>query len=239
MLAAGIVGMLHFAIQVLQPYQGLKRGSASARTGLFRYPFSGSWFVAFTDAFTQREFAIVLTTVSVILSSFLTIVVSGLYTAIPTLSTEAMNVQEVDHFGHATSLSNQSPIQIELVTLGNLSYPRFTYETLAFPTLKAPADANGTVNLQVSALQGSMNCSAFPSEDIVAANNTFTWGEMKGNDIFYGAVKDPSGCLENLLVSNELAPEGTSSFTMYIDTTYRDGEPFLQMPTTGYFGYAW
>ena len=202
-VTTAIVSMQYFAIRVLNPYQALKRGSVPASTGLFRYPFSGARIPSML-ALKGPESAVVLAALSVFFASFLTIVVSGLYSPhrIPTL--ESMPVHQMDWFDHSTTLSNKSPLQTELVTLGNLSFPRFTHQTLAFPRLEVNKDQTGTVNLQIPALQGVMNCSMMPSEDIITVNNTWSYG--KWSDIALVVLRDPNQCLSQFNINPTGAP---------------------------------
>lgn len=255
---AAIVGKLHFAVQTLQPYGHLKRSPVPAATGLFRYPFSGSRSASIAETFKYREFAVVLTLISVFFSQFLTIVVSGLYTVHRIPTSESMAVAQTVWFRHNTTLLNNSPIHTESVTVGNLSFPRFTYEDLVLPTLTGPHDASGTLNLQIEGLRGSINCSIPPPGVVKSINNTYHDGAW--TDIVNVVVHDEDGCFKEWQTSvptqynNGIAvwpPKGFVSLNKYMDISYQPpgfglgeggkyqgGEYYwFSIPPTGYFGH--
>ena len=248
-LTAAMVGILHFATHVLQPYKALKQGSVPARIGLFKYPFAGPWASTFTGTFRDREYAVVASVASVFLASLLTIAISGLYTTEYVTATAAAVIHQRDWFAHNTTLNNTSPIQIEAVTIGNLSFPRFTYNEFVLPTLEDQTQATGKLNLQVPALRSFLNCSVFPHEDIVSVNNT--WYEGKWKDIVNVVVEDRTNCLQVFNAGGRFVPFNCTSPScgklrkgqVQIDMTtapYFDegySASFAHMPPTGYFGY--
>ena len=249
---ATVVGMLHFAVQILQPYRRLKCGPTPAGIGLFKCPFSGSSLSSVAEAFRDLDYAIILIVTSVFLSQYLTIVVSGLYTTHHFPTSRSMTIRQMDWFAHNTTLYNASPRQIESVTVDNLSFPRFTYEGLAFPTLKAPERTNGAMNVQVSALQGIMNCSVPTPGTVMPINNTFYHGEWK--DIANIIVRNRDGCFKQWQTSEPLQykngsykwpPKGFVEINRYMFISYQppgtdEGEWSLadfSIPPTGYFGH--
>lgn len=245
-LTAAIVGMLHFTLQTLQPYRLLKRGSATARNGMFKYLYS------ILEAVRDRDYATMLTTTAVFLGFFLTIAISGLYTAQHVAATGAMTVEQTDWFEHHTSLNNSSPLQIESVTVGNLSYPRFPLENLVFPSMDSTRHADGKINLQIPALRGIMNCSVFPSEDIVSINNTWFHG-AGWQDVLTILIEDKRNCLHQFM-TNELPNPNCNSLSCselpkrplveidiqelpYVTYDSNSRASHMGIPTTGCFGY--
>lgn len=267
-----IVGMQYFAIDSFFPYQRMMKGRVPAKAALFAHSHSVGRLLSFDVSFGRREFTMVLSTLAVLLASFLTIAVSGLFSPKSFPALQTITIEQSDWFDHSTQMVNKSPFQIELVTLANLSYPRFTYETLAFPTLVSHDNKlQGTVNINVPAVQGVMNCSLLPQEDILTVNNT--WYGGKWSDVALVALRD-RGCLSqfeivsmwpvckggpygggsygpgtpyNRFINGTTAPGGLCASqlnnsmmtTMYFDTLARDGEPNIDIPADGYFGYAW
>ena len=194
---AALFGMQTFATYTLQPFQRLKIGNASARSGLFTHPFTGGEILSLIEAFRDREFAVLVSTTAVLLASFLTIAVSGLFDQQLNTSFKSVRVQQTDWFDHNVTGINQAAMRIGLVTLGNLSYPRFTHDTLAFPKLnRINGPTTGKVNLRVPAIQGVMNCSLLPSEDVVTVNNT--WSDDGWTDQALVALRNNT-CLSKLV----------------------------------------
>lgn len=119
-----------------------------------------------------REWPVLATTILMLITPLLTIVTSGLYSAIQTPHSINVEFQRETIFtSNEDLLSTKNDGSLELaglILLDNLSYPRWTYEGLAFPELsvlddfknvsKSPSFSDSLVEVVVPALRPALSC---------------------------------------------------------------------------------
>lgn len=155
---AALVSMLHFNAAALQPYMLLRRNPSIAYRSITKN-YLGT--ASFAIAARQGHFGLVLAFVCSFAAGFLTIAVSGLYTAqfIPTKS--PISLSRIDAFQTQSSPGAQFALETELVVYTNLSYPQYTFDHLALAKPGGLPEAhgnNGSIVLRIPGLLGRLNC---------------------------------------------------------------------------------
>ncbi|SLM41505.1 hypothetical protein LPUS_12564 [Lasallia pustulata] len=134
-------------------------------------------------AIRSRYSAVCFTILATFMGSFLSILVSGLYTIVNVPFIQAMAVQQMDTFdfnqGSLYNDDNLAGTITSLIVHQNLSYPPWTYDNLVFPTVATPTlgdflDANSStagtqaasITVILPAVRASLNCSAVSSNAI-------------------------------------------------------------------------
>ncbi|KAJ5176875.1 uncharacterized protein N7482_002752 [Penicillium canariense] len=177
-------GSIDFNTRCLAPYSHLKRPTGAL--------FSQSMNVSFLDAlgftngfraFRSMHLAILTTTLSTGAAFFITIVVSGLYSVIEVPSHAQANFTRVGGFpdprtiaGVQLNLDEASEvagiITAEYILQYNFSYPRWTYEDLAFAEISMDDPSNQTigngsfVDIRVPALRSAPVCKLYTAVDL-------------------------------------------------------------------------
>ena len=187
MVGVGMLfSMVDFSIKVFQPYHALRKGTASAEGSMLEDQLGRVGVHALWHAFIKRQYAIFTTTLAILLASFLTIAVSGLYIAEGVPDKTSISFRQRSDFNSTLALKEfeqrgeiyqreEACDVTSLIMNANLSYPLWTHNELAFPELDLlPMDAsdnrkidpnrvNATlVNLKTSAVRGAINCSVVP-----------------------------------------------------------------------------
>jgi len=142
LLFAALVSSIDSTIRILAPYGTLAKGNAPARRSIL-VNFAGKITIpALMDSLKERHLGVFLSTIAAALASFLTIVVAGLCTRDSVPVTHQVTVQRADQFNltwnNSVASDNQAASIVSLIQHTNLSYPQWTFDELAFPTLKLP-----------------------------------------------------------------------------------------------------
>lgn len=156
MASVGLLfGRMDFNTRSLAPYAQLKR-----RTGAL---FKESMTVNYLDSLAstniicsmhERHFAVLVTTLAALVSSFLAIIASGLYSPIEVPHQMRVNFTQETTFYRGNSADadqNAGMVVTKDILRKNLTFPRWTYDELAFPELSMdmPLSSNETENLYV------------------------------------------------------------------------------------------
>ncbi|CAI7581658.1 unnamed protein product [Penicillium viridicatum] len=156
MASVGILfGRIDFNTRSLAPYAQLKRPTGA----LFKESMTVNYLDSLattniTRSIRERHFAVLVTTLAALVSSFLVIVASGLYSAIEAPHQISMNFTQETTF-HRGNPANGNQISGMVVAKEilqkNLTFPRWTYDELSFPELsiQVPLSTNETENLYV------------------------------------------------------------------------------------------
>lgn len=126
--------------KIFAPFSALKRISTFRQSLDVNYLRETSLEALWTS-FRRRHVAVFATTAAVVLSSYLTIVVSGVYTAtaVPDTKTVALLPKTWFNATYDYQLSQNMPeagaLRSELILVANMSYPTWSYGELSFPSL--------------------------------------------------------------------------------------------------------
>jgi len=160
------------------PYYLLRWGSDAMRTVSRNYLSMTEVEVLF-HTLRDRQTAVFFATFATILSTFLTIAVSGVFTVLPVPLTFDTTIRQQSWFLDTGSddngtLGNSGPIS-GLILMSNLSFPQWTHENLALASFSPDGhkdrDTSGLVDARfrgiVPAVRASLNCTLYEQEDIV------------------------------------------------------------------------
>jgi hypothetical protein len=165
---------LDFAVAIIAPFVPIRSGTATAPRSIGlslvgKLPPHG-----FFLSLKHQHFYHCVTIIAAFASSFLTIIVSGLYSPEWVQLPGATQIQQSDVFNFThidTSIDdNFAAAATKLIWTANLSYPQWTYEDLVFPTISAPKDllivdvkeqsqdAITNIKATIPAIRGSLKC---------------------------------------------------------------------------------
>ncbi|KIV94088.1 hypothetical protein PV10_05244 [Exophiala mesophila] len=218
LLLGTLFNIMDFEIEFNESYHALSKGFCDAQSSMLWYPLRHVSFHATWNGLKHSRFALTAASASAILAPFLTIVVAGLFSARATLHTSPIDVDALDWFNSTGSPSSSSSELPSLVIQGNMSYPSFTFDELAFPRLAVAGDAdvNGTITVNTPALRAGVICTPVPESRILEAQ-----------------VID-----DNYLETNISTPDGCGNSGRIEDPVYYFLTNNLQVPinASGYFG---
>lgn len=213
-----LFNIMDFEIEFNESYHALSKGFCDAQSSMLWYPLRHVSFHATWNGLKHSRFALTAASASAVLAPFLTIVVAGLFSAQATLHSAPIDVDALDWFNTTGSGSSSSAELPSLVIQGNMSYPSFTFDELAFPRLAVPADQdvngaiNGSITVNTPALRAGLLCTTVPQSRILEAvfNDPYLETNIStpdgcGNS---GQIDDPM----NFLTSNVEVPVNASGY---------------------------
>ena len=135
---AALYTSLDFSVSVFAPFAALRRGNATAARCITVNLMGKLPPHALFLSLRSRYVAACLTILAGFASSFLTIVVSGLYNVETISKLQMLSTQQADRFNFThidLSLDDGSAgIVTDLIQYWNISYPQWTYDNLVFPS---------------------------------------------------------------------------------------------------------
>ena len=203
LLVAIMYESLDATASVFAPFLALRRGNAQAARSVSTNLVSKLPAHAFYLSLRDHHWANSFTISAAFISSFLTIVASGLYSPVTVLSTHAVQMQQ-------TSILNLSHIDLslgdnlagemtKLMMFLNLSNPLWTYDNLIFPAFNAliPDSFLGSnttfegvsISMKLPALRPSLQCIMAPADSTTNTANVYHSGDMQvdvGGTFQYG-----------------------------------------------------
>ncbi|ETI19269.1 hypothetical protein G647_09101 [Cladophialophora carrionii CBS 160.54] len=169
LIVATSVNAIDFNIMVLAPFSALRSGEVSAKRSLASSLVNQLPPVGILKAAKNRHYAAFCSSTAAIVGSVLTILVSGLYTpeAFPGVVTQ-LGLATSDMFNtqwnNSATDDGTAALIVSLIESLNTSYPSFTYDELALPSLAKPNIPGATAGLLLQttypALRASLNCTA-------------------------------------------------------------------------------
>ncbi|KAH8807598.1 hypothetical protein F5884DRAFT_344007 [Xylogone sp. PMI_703] len=180
-----LYGTVNFAACVLAPYHALWKGSQPAGKSISVNTIGKSPVVSFIHAAKAGFWAVCATALSVFLASFLTIIVSGLYTIDRVTTSTNITASQLDNFDFtwANSANNDSAAGslTGLILWSNLSYPIWTYKDLVFPSLdigpqtilSTSQSLDSVLTTTIPAIRARLNCTTSAPVSITASSEYF------------------------------------------------------------------
>lgn len=206
LLIATIYTALDSTVATYSPYNALWHGDSPARRSIMVNVQGRMPPHALFLSIRSRYSAVCFTVLATLIASFLSVIVSGLYTIVNVPSIQTLAIQRLDTFdfnqGSLSVDDNLAGTITSLIVHQNLSYPPWTHENLVFPTLASPtlgdflaaknstADtAEASLTVVLPAVRASLNCSAIPSNAINMTAEGYRYSSRSSyNDSFpYGA----------------------------------------------------
>lgn len=185
MMVSIMFNSFDFTVMIYAPYSALAKGNSPARRSITNNSLGKLPVLGLLQAIIVRHWAVCFSTIAAIGGSLLTIVVSGLYILSAAPGSSGISIQQVDQFNlnWTNSVNNDSNAgtMFVLVEEFNLSYPKFTYDELALPTVQLPSQNEETydlLQLQLPATRATLNCTVVPTQGItVSTSNLETGGQ--------------------------------------------------------------
>ena len=184
---------LDAAASIFAPFLALRRGDAQAARSISTNLVSKLPLYAFYLSLRDQHWLNSFTISAALISSFLTIAASGLYSPITVLSSRAVQMQQIDgmNLSHIdlSQGDNLAGETTKLMMFFNVSNPLWTYDNLIFPAFNALIPdsflgSNATfegvsVSTKLPALRPSLQCTMAPAENITNTANIYHSGEMQ------------------------------------------------------------
>jgi hypothetical protein len=180
-------GSINFNTKSLAPYSRLTKPSGATYAQFMKTNFLDSLdiFNIFLSI-RKRNFAVTASTLATIVASFLTIITSGLYSSIKLPQQVSVNFSQETWFRPwytDVTTGTSSMLVADFIVQRNLTFPRWTYENLAFPELSFSApksNINQTTyaDIKVPALRSAPICilqnssETIPQLNVIATQNT-------------------------------------------------------------------
>lgn len=166
LVVATVYNSIESITAIIAPYSKLKRGNVPARSPYITADMTSKIPPhALFLAVRSLDVGYATCILTVFVATFLTVVVSGLYTPVEISGHFTTSVKQADTFtfeGADFSLSDNGAASItSLLEYSDLPYPAWTYDNLAFNKVVASSDndTSGTVTLQAPAYRTVLNCS--------------------------------------------------------------------------------
>jgi len=168
MLISLFIGSLDANTRVLAPYACLQNAKGVSFETLRTNFIDALRLTNLLRSTQTRNIAIFSTTLAALIASFLTVVTSGLYSAMEVPHTTNANFTQETVFISPSYPSTKADMSdfstVNYILMENLTYPQWTYETLAFPELSVKDHLNWTTSedvyadLHVPAIRGYSHC---------------------------------------------------------------------------------
>ncbi|KAK6355685.1 hypothetical protein TWF718_000078 [Orbilia javanica] len=233
-----LFNMLDYATRCVAPYQAMRADSTVASRGILYNPNGKLTLPALWYAIKEKHVTVIATTFAVLIAPVLTITVSGLFYSQLAAGTSTLIVQQGTWFNASFpdySVNTTDDIISSLIVSGNLSYPKWTYEDLAFGELSISnettdqIDAIGSadsITLSVPAIRSALNCSIVAQDRYVDLR--LGWDEPLDEDQDLTQIP----VTVNISMPGQCGNGGAiyNNFTWLVDS--------LDHPQTGYFGHV-
>lgn len=210
LLVSTMFETLNSAVFVFAPFLDLRRGGAIAQRSLSTNYVSDFSLRILYVSVRNRHWAVFLSASAVLLSSLLAIVSSGLFSPWTLVSSQTVQIQQLDYLNLShidlSQGDNLAGTATKLMVLHNLAYPTWTFDDLVFPAFmelasessrgNAATSGNSTISVTVSALRPSLECITAPSSEISSTGNYYWSGPVNSgfhNGVGRGNVKDALG----------------------------------------------
>lgn len=228
-LLATTFNMVDFELEFADPYHELARTEASASASLLWDPLRKIAAQTCLHALQHARFALVASTLSVILAPLLTIAVSGLFDPRAVPRTQAVMAEPLTWFnissdGESYNMGEAAFAIPAMILQSNMSYPQWTYDELAFPSIDLSSKSMGVTNsstgsllIDIPSVRGAVNCTLVPES--LVTNVTVN---VDCTDCLAYNISTPDGC-------------GNMGW-IWTDMIYRTGTFNVPVSGTGYFG---
>lgn len=218
MVMSIIFRSVDFTAMIFAPYSALAKGNSPAPRGILSHSLGELPVLRLFQAVISRHWAVVFSTIAAIVGSFLTIVVSGLYIFNAVPGSSDIYLQQIDQFNlswtHSVINDSDAGTMFALIENSNFSYPKFTYDELALPTIQL-SDQNkvsqDVLQVRLPATRATLNCTAVPSQGINVSTSN---GESCGQANVTVQAPLPANCLLGGPAGDEPSLTFNNSFQM-------------------------
>lgn len=169
-----IFSVFDFDLHIIDPYAQLRKAAASTKSAVLDKTIYTWKADAFWIAIKSKRFAVGASTLSVMLASFLTVAVSGLFVMNPVGRETHVDVVRLDTFSNfsevATTMNETTKRTARLAAYGLLNDPIGVYQSYAVPMLSLSPSSPGpnmtAIEVQTSVRAGRLNCTLVPQDKV-------------------------------------------------------------------------
>ena len=236
---------LNSIYKVFGPFSLLRKGVSTPRI-LSRNYQSMTEVEILLHATRDRNGGVFFTTFAAILTAFLTIAVSGVFTALPAPTTSDATIAPQSWFEDTGSnddgTAGSNGIISGLVLRSNLSYPQWTYEDLALasfdPAESSPSGSDTTFRSIVPAVRADLECTLYDQENIDTLQYIASATSVMSPGLLGSTLGDSKDCRIETYLQKFNGVKGNFTFFSFLNNT-KAGCPFLnffwgyQAPTNG------
>ncbi|KAE9375289.1 hypothetical protein N431DRAFT_480609 [Stipitochalara longipes BDJ] len=238
---------LDFTVVSLIPFHNFKRRAQDVKKGNLMNTVMGFMPVhSLFESIRHHRWAAICSTVGSLVGSFLTIIVSDLYSVDLRTTQVAVQVTETTHFNGSWSEADDTTLITDngagwltsLFEWQNMSYPQWTYDEFALPSITidnkdAPTGPGVTsLNVEMLAWRGSLSCEAVSDFTFAISEAPINVPQMTG---IFNAILPP-GCplpIKNITwKTNYLMPDIYEFNAMPSNGTVGKIIPFILMNET-------
>lgn len=187
--------------QIFAPYCHLRAGS-DARSSLYTNYLALTGIEVLWSSLRMMDYTVFLITISTTLATSLTIVISGVFSITPVPSSHPVSLRQQTWFKNDNpdddgSAGNSSVIA-RLVVDANLSYPKWTYNNLVFPTLEIKEESltissATSLRTQIPAIRSSLNCTIYKQYEVPDTDYYFAAEGRAGGSV-RSRMPGPADC---------------------------------------------
>ncbi|KAI5250115.1 hypothetical protein E4T42_04981 [Aureobasidium subglaciale] len=162
-LVAALFTSIQASATIFSPYSRLKRGNVSS-TSISTDLVGKMPLHALVVSARNLDLGHSVSLLAVLVAAFLTIIVSGLFTAMPILGSSSANMTQIDRFDFVrenSSISDNNAVAItSSIEWSGLSSPDWTYNDLAFNRYELPESSQktGIVTVDIPAYRARLDC---------------------------------------------------------------------------------
>ncbi|KAF2138424.1 uncharacterized protein K452DRAFT_338474 [Aplosporella prunicola CBS 121167] len=162
---AAMYSSQNFNVVLLSPYRALRTGGSTANRSILSKDLGRLPLFSIFSSAKKGYFASCATAIAAMIGALLTVAVSGLYTLDRVDSPLPISLKRLDRFGTIWDgdvyADNFAGSTLRSIVWQNISYPKWTYGTLAFPSLlidDVKARERTRLEATLPALRGTLNC---------------------------------------------------------------------------------
>lgn len=205
-LLATTFNILDFELEFADPYHELSRGFTTASKSLLWDPLRHITPRTCLEAFQKSRYALVASSIAVLFAPLLTISVSGLFSARP-VPNVVNTLPALQNWFNTSSCNDYDCSDSQfatpsLVLQGNMSYPQWTWNELAFPAIDLSRKSTGIANITggsfevgIPAVRGSLtNCTLVPQDGYTNLTVTVANSTLHTSSNVFWNISGADGC---------------------------------------------
>lgn len=230
MVVSIIFNSVDFTVMIFAPYSALAKGNSPARISILSHYLGKIPVLGLFQALIVRQWAVVFSTTAAIVGSFLTVIVSGLYISNVVAGSSDVSLQQTDRFNLSwtNSVNNDSNAGTMFASIenSNISYPTFTYDELALPTVQLSNQNKATqdkLQIRLPATRTTLDCTVVPAQGINVSTSN---GEPYGQANVTVQAPLPANCLLGGPAGDDTSITFSNNFQM----------PLMKRALSGFYG---
>ncbi|KAJ9630111.1 hypothetical protein H2204_008766 [Knufia peltigerae] len=239
-----IYDMLDFTARTAQQYHLLSKGNADAAGSIFQNHHRRITLLAFLSALRRKHWAVISSTLAVLIAPILSITVSSLFTSINTTTIQSISLVQRSRWNISDATSDiyyspdwypgietrasvsginiytgQQALTGGLIENFNLSFPQWTYGRFVFPHFDLQSDKSPTANLSGRQVRGRIPAMQGNLNcNHTTGTSSFASDVFSFNGLQFGSREDNCGYPDALAYQNYDTQRPSYNFNFYNQT---------------------